>query len=110
MSKKDNYFLFVIQAVITISYSSLFTYLLFFARRRRGITDRYLTIIPLKTTISNFLKISGNEHYELFNYCTNLFGNIFLFVPLPFFLIQLARIKSFKTLFLISFILSLSVE
>jgi len=73
-------------------------------------SDRHLTVVPLKSTINNFMEIDGNEHHELFNYYTNLIGNIVLFLPLPFFLACLAGIKSFKKIFLISFILSLSVE
>jgi glycopeptide antibiotics resistance protein len=85
-------------------------YLLFFARRRRDIKERYVTIVPFKSTINNYLKIDNNEHHELFNYYTNLIGNIVLFLPLPYFLFWLAGIRSFRKVFLISFILSLSVE
>ena len=96
--------------ITALCYSSLFVYVLFFARRRRNLTGRYITIIPLKSTITNFLNIHGNEHHELFNYYSNLIGNIILFLPLPIFLACLGGIRSFKKSFLISFIFSLSIE
>ena len=91
-------------------YSGLFVYLVFFARRRKDIKDRYVTVVPFKSTINNYLEIGNNEHHELFNYYTNLIGNIVLFVPLPYFLFLLAGVKSFRKVFLISSIISLSVE
>src|SRR5215207_6278144 len=100
----------IFYAITAFCYGGLFIYILFFARRRRGLTTRYLTFIPLKSTITNFLNIHGNEHHELFNYYSNLIGNILLFLPFPVFLVCLCGINSFRKIFIISFILSFSVE
>jgi glycopeptide antibiotics resistance protein len=100
----------IFYGIAVLCYSSFFIYVLFFARRRRGLTSSYITIIPLKSTIVNFLSIHGNEHHELFNYYSNLIGNILLFLPLPIFLACVTGVKSYKKVFFISFILSLSVE
>ena len=48
--------------------------------------------------------------YERWNFCTDLFGNIILFIPIPFFLAVLFNIKSPVKLFLIALGISTAVE
>lgn len=52
--------------------------------------DDLVHLVPIKSSIDSFQ--SGVTGY--WNFFSNLFGNVLLFVPLPFFLITLFRIYS----------------
>lgn len=78
--------------LLFLLYCAALTYLVFFARRRSGMIwhDDLVHLVPIKSSIDSFQ--SGVTGY--WNFFSNLFGNVLLFVPLPFFLITLFRIYS----------------
>ena len=109
-----NLFKRIIAAVIKISvslgYSSFFVYVLFFARRRRNVSQRIFNIVPFNSTIEDFKNLTLSNNRELFNFYSNLIGNIILFVPLPWLLFFLFQIKSRKSIFLVTFFSSIAIE
>jgi glycopeptide antibiotics resistance protein len=114
-SRKDPVFLkrailFVFKIILTISYSTIFVYVLFFARRRRHLSERFLNLKPIKGTIDNFRKINPDGNHEYFNFYSNLLGNIVLFIPFSIIVISLTGIKNNKKVMLIAFISSVLVE
>ena len=52
----------------------------------------------------------GMSAYEKWNFCTDLFGNIILFIPVPFFLAMVFNIKSPVKLFFAALCISTAVE
>lgn len=99
-----------VKLAFTIGYSSFFVYAVFFARRRRGLTERFLNPVPVVGTAENFLALANQGPKEIYEFSTNFFGNIVLFIPVSFILISLLRIKTLPKVLLASFILSLTVE
>ena len=88
-------------------YSAILIYLVFFARRRRHLNIRYLNLVPIKNSLYDYRHIAA---IGTFNYYTNLFGNVLLFIPLPFVLDFLFNKTRFSTIMLIGFLLSLGIE
>jgi len=66
--------------------------------------------VPFNSRIDDFKKLPLYNNYELFNFYSNLIGNIILFVPLPSLLYFLVKVKSFKSIFLFSFFSSVAIE
>lgn len=66
--------------------------------------------MPINASVKNFLALGHAETKEWIAFGTNLFGNIALFIPLPFLLISFLRIRTLPNVLLASFIASLSVE
>ena len=89
------------QAIIFIYYIILIFNMVFFARY--NVVNDY-NLIPFKS-ISNILK-SGNTYSIIIN----IFGNLFVFMPLEYFLIELFKIRKFPLNFIISFLIILLIE
>ena len=100
----------VLKISVSLGYSSFFVYVLFFARRRRNLTQRIFNIVPLNSTFDNFKNLPLANNRELFNFYSNLIGNIILFVPLPSLFFFLFQIKSRKNIFLVTFSSSIAIE
>ncbi|WP_177204912.1 VanZ family protein [Hymenobacter arizonensis] len=98
-----------LKLLVSISYSCLLSYLVFFARRRRHISERLINEIPLKNTFKDFVKLNLNSDKELYHFYTNLIGNIIIFIPVPAIFI-LFKIESSRTILFLSFLLSLFIE
>lgn len=96
--------------IFSIGYGSFLMYALFFARRRRNLTEHFLNLKPIKGTIDNYRHIDPEGNHETFHFYTNLLGNIFLFIPLPVILLCLAVTKSTGRTMLIAFAVSVLVE
>ncbi len=95
-------------------YASILFYIFFLARRRPHPTflmhNEPVNLIPLKAKlaqISIYHSLSSVERWELL---TDLFGNIILFIPLPFFFSVVFKIESAGKIILYAFILSICVE
>ena len=100
----------VLKISVSLGYSSFFVYVLFFARRRRNVSQRIFNIVPLNSTIEDFRNLTLSNNRELFNFYSNFIGNIILFVPLPWLLFFLFQIKSRKNIFLVTFFSSIAIE
>ena len=97
-----------------IFYFSILFYLFFLARRRPRPTfyKKILphNIIPFRNKFQDLMSYHSMSAYERWNFCTDLFGNIILFIPMPFFLAMVFNIKSPVKLFFIALCISTAVE
>lgn len=93
--------------LFAFAYFLLLFYIVFLVRRGAGINSRVLNIMPLKNTVRAFQEI--NNHKAQYNFYTNLFGNLLLFLPFSFVCMLVFRIDSRKTVFY-AFFFSLSIE
>jgi glycopeptide antibiotics resistance protein len=91
-------------------YAALLLYAVFFARRRRNMTHRYLNIYPLRNTIREFHALNYNDKRDLLNFFSNLAGNFILFIPYTFIMVILFNYKNSRLVLLSVFLLSLSIE
>ncbi|GGF17723.1 VanZ family protein [Hymenobacter cavernae] len=83
-------------------------YIVFFARRRHIIVwhDGLVNLIPVVRTIESF----QSEATGRWNFFSNLFGNVALFIPLPFFLASLFKVANEKYILVISLFISALIE
>jgi glycopeptide antibiotics resistance protein len=101
----------VIAWMLGIFYGSGLLYIFFFARRRWGPPPKER--INLDLFREKFLYWhTGAVHArpEAVEFYKDLFGNVLLFIPLPFFILYFFGMRSFSRLLLVSFITSLVVE
>src|SRR5450432_2845838 len=96
-----------VQNFFFLLYASFLVYAVFFARRRRSINRRLLNLVPVKYQLYEFRYMHAADK---FNFYSNLLGNIFLFMPMPFILIIFFRIKKNSSLLLTGFLISLGIE
>ena len=89
------------QIIIFIYYTIWIFNMVFFARYN---TINDYNLIPFKS-INNILK--NGTIYSIF---INIFGNLFVFMPLEYFLIDLFKIKKFSLNFIISLIIIILIE
>jgi glycopeptide antibiotics resistance protein len=85
----------------------------FFIKRRSGYQDYRKTInfYPLKDKLPNLKTINGNDLSKHVDFFMDVFGNILMFIPMPFALIWLFTSKlSYSTIFLFVVLASLSIE
>jgi glycopeptide antibiotics resistance protein len=99
-----------VKVFIAFGYSLSLAYLVFFARRRRHLDERFLNLIPVRNTLKNFAILDTNSTKDLYNYYSNLAGNILLFVPLPFVISLLYKAKNRKSILLIAVGVSVVIE
>lgn len=97
----------VFKTVLFSIYFCLVTYIVFFARRRHGIvwSEEYLNLIPIRRLVENY----GSPDVKRWDFYSNLFGNTFLFIPLPIFVQELFPIR-IKSLFILGFFTSVIIE
>ena len=97
-----------------IFYFSVLFYIFFLARRRPRPTfyKKILphNLVPFKNKLQEAMSFGRMSAYERWNFCTDLFGNIILFIPMPFFLAVVFNIKSPVKLFSIALAVSTAVE
>lgn len=98
--------------LLSALYFSLLTYIVFFARRRDNLIwqDDFLNLIPFVRTIQGYHLLPYMPPKGHWDYFTNLFGNVVLFMPLPFILIVLFRITSKTRIILLGAALSAAIE
>jgi glycopeptide antibiotics resistance protein len=97
---------------LSITYFSLLTYIVFFARRREQLVwqDDFLNLVPFVHTIQGYRLLHYMPPKGQWDFFTNLFGNVALFMPLPFILIVLFRITNKYAVILIGASLSIAIE
>lgn len=93
--------------IFTIFYFTILFYLVFFIGRRRNGYSFDINLVPVKNTWNNYKYI---KEIGRFNYFSNIFGNIFLFVPLPAILKWYLKVSKFSTVLFIGLLLSISIE
>jgi glycopeptide antibiotics resistance protein len=97
-----------------VLYSSLLFYIFFLARRRPrpSLTGPKFphNLIPVKHKLEELALFHSMRAIDKWNFLTDLLGNIVLFIPLPFFLVFIFKIKPLWKTILIAFIISSCVE
>jgi glycopeptide antibiotics resistance protein len=93
--------------ISSILYFSTLIYIFFFARRRRHTTYNELNLVPFKNIIPETNSI---HDFGSFNYNSNLVGNIIIFIPFSFILIEGFKVSKLSMVVLIAFIASFMVE
>jgi glycopeptide antibiotics resistance protein len=97
----------IIKLIFTLSYFTILFYLVFFIGRRRGGYSYSVNFVPIRNT---WRELKYINEIGRFNYISNIFGNILLFLPLPFILKFFLKFYKFSTVLLISVLLSISIE
>ncbi len=98
-----------LKLALTIIYLFTLTYIVFFARRRKSITRRYLNLIPIRKTISEYEVISQHS-WSWYNFYSNLIGNVLLFMPMAIVIMNYGRTERRKWAIGISFLISCCIE
>jgi glycopeptide antibiotics resistance protein len=93
--------------IFTFSYFSILFYLVFFIGRRRHGYSYSVNLVPVRNTWRELKYIT---EIGRFNYLSNIFGNILLFLPLPFILKFFLKIFNYSTVLIISMLLSIAIE
>ena len=96
--KKTTYIIALIIYTIMIFNLTLFT---------RKIGEIRYNLIPLKTISDYIINI---KKYNLREIIINIFGNIFIFMPVQYLIIKIFELKKSKTIILIDLIILLSIE
>jgi glycopeptide antibiotics resistance protein len=96
-----------IKLFFTFSYFAILFYLVFFIGRRKIDYDHDINLIPI---INSLYELKYIREIGLFNYLSNLFGNVLLFVPLPAVLDTYFKVYKFSTVILISILFSIIIE
>jgi glycopeptide antibiotics resistance protein len=96
----------ILKIPFSILYFSILTYIVFFARRRRHSYNHALNLVPFKV----FTDFKNNSGAGIYNYYSNLIGNIILFLPYPIVLILAFKIHKISTILLLTITLSFSIE
>ena len=92
-------------------YTSCLVYIFFFARRRwMPIPERTFNLVPFRDKILYLRAYGTHTQFQNVEFYKDLLGNMLLFVPFPFLLFYLMRIKSYRKLLLISVCTSLFIE
>jgi glycopeptide antibiotics resistance protein len=100
----------ILKYIFTISYFVILFYLVFFIGRRRGghtYSANLVNLIPVRNTWRELKYIDGIGR---FNYFSNIFGNILLFLPFPVVLKMFLKVYKFSSVLIISILLSISIE
>ena len=97
---------------LSAAYFSLLTYIVFFARRRNNLVwqDDYLNLVPFVHAIRAYQQLPYMPPKGQWDFYTNLFGNVVLFMPLPIILIVLFRITNRNRIILLGAGLSIAIE
>ena len=97
----------IIKSIFTISYFAILSYLVFFLGRRKGAYSIGINLVPIRNTMREYKLI---HEIGTFNYFSNIFGNILLFMPLPIILKTVLGIGRFSRILLLSVLLSFTIE
>jgi glycopeptide antibiotics resistance protein len=92
------------------NYVLLLLYAVFFGRRRIEMHQRHINLVPVKNLFAGFLAMDPRVPHEAFNFYSNLFGNMLLFLPLPFVLAGYCRIRKHHEVLLAVFFFSCVIE
>lgn len=98
------------RAFVALIYGLTLSYLVFFARRRRHLDERILNVVPIKHTALSYRWLDHSSFKDLFNFYSNLIGNILLFIPLPLILASVLHVASIRKIMLVAVSISLFIE
>lgn len=111
INKGNIYFAFL-KYILSIMYFGTLIYIVFFARRRKGITqleiDTYTNLIPVRNMLQSFS--NSNTMDMKWYFYTNLIGNILLFIPYPIIFILLFNYEKIFKVLLIGVVFSIVIE
>ncbi len=95
--------------LVALVYAALLVYIVFFARRRRGLvwSPDLVNLVPLLNTYRDHRYIVAIGWW---NYWDNIFGNIALFVPLPTLVASGTGLRSRRWLLAIGVAVSVGIE
>ena len=93
--------------VCTCLYFGMMFYLVFFIRRRQNGYSFEVNLVPV---INSIRELKYLPEIGVFNYLSNIFGNILLFFPLPVVLKTYFKNWKFSRVFLVSLCLSIFIE
>lgn len=108
--KSNNFSVWILKFLkiaATLLYFSILIYIFFFARRRRHNIYNEINLVPFKNIIPEAEPV---HEFGSLNYDSNLIGNILIFIPFSFILIEGFKLRKFSTIILITFIVSFTVE
>lgn len=105
-----NYVIKTSKISFATTYGIILFYIVFLARRRRNIIFRDLNLVPLRRTISAWQEISYYDEASRINFYSNLYGNIALFIPIPFILISIFKFQRKITVIVAAFLISVLIE
>jgi colanic acid biosynthesis glycosyl transferase WcaI len=97
----------IIKLFFTFSYFIILFYLVFFIGRRRIGYPFDVNLVPFRNNLKDLKYLA---EIGVFNYFSNIFGNVLLFIPLPFILKIYLKVYKFSTVLLISVSLSVAIE
>jgi glycopeptide antibiotics resistance protein len=97
----------LLQLVFTTSYFTILFYLVFFLGRRKDAYSYGINLVPLLNTLREYKFIAAIGR---FNYFSNIFGNILLFIPFPIILKTVFRVTRLLYLLSFSILLSFMIE
>jgi glycopeptide antibiotics resistance protein len=95
-----------VKSFLTTAYLAALTYLTFFSRRRKHSYEHEKNLIPFQV----FRDFGHIHDIGVFNYFSNLFGNIVLFIPMTFIFASIFRIYKLSAILILSFLLSFAIE
>jgi len=108
--KNNNFSVGIIKFLkITASllYFLILIYIFFFARRRRYVTYNEINLVPFKNIIPEAEPV---HDFGSMNYDSNLIGNILIFIPFSFILIEGLKVRKLSNIILTTLIVSFTVE
>lgn len=94
----------------SVFYFATFFYIVFLARRRRHLAGRFTNLVPFEGTIAHYRELDPANHSQVYEFYSNIYGNIILFIPLSIILLWLFRVGNKFKVILIAFATSLSIE
>ena len=114
MWKSDNLLwrrsLLIFQWCVASIYFSLFIYVVFFARRRKLITERHRNLRPVKGMLQRYHELAHGDAPAIAAFYENLYGNIVMFIPLPIIMLTLLGFKNRLLTFAICVGISAAIE
>ena len=96
--------------IMFIVYVGFFIYAVFLQYNKKNITyenvNKHSNLIPIKNTLQDISILWNNGFRKNMNLFANIIGNILLFMPLPFFLIEIFNFK--KNIYILLFAILIS--
>lgn len=94
---------------LLVFYFVALIYIVCFAPRRQELVwhENIVNLVPIQNTIDTFHDLKGQGWV---NFSANLFGNIILFLPIPFFIMDLFKASNKILIVAAGFLISIFIE
>jgi glycopeptide antibiotics resistance protein len=99
----------LVKYLFQVFYTATVLYIVFFARRRWGLHEQYFNIVPLNI-LREFINLKSSGNREVYNFYSNVIGNIILFLPFSLLFQSERKYVSLGTIILLAFISSMTIE